>query len=414
MTMLKNRRLTNILYISVFFLATLTSSLIWNQTAPIVDEILISIVAIFAFSSAARNHQIRRIKIYGFRLELITLFYLFLNSLLSFFTNPSTSQIRFLLIYLTFFLLILSLFQEPLSIPQLFRLSNTGFIIYLFFWIMYWIILITLKIDWAEQQSKTLAGSVYSAFIPLVGLYLSAYSYLICSSKITNTVFWINYCLTIIAAGLYDTRALLLSVLIITLILMIYKKSIRFFFTIILIFASATLAGNYIGTFSLPESKNVYKSSLTQLKSIPESTRLIDHPKVNDEDRSFQIKCATQLIFMKSDIPRALFGYGQNQHKTILLECYGIERDAPSAPVRPIGYAAFLSDFGLLGLFLIFSIFIKKGSQLFSMRGGSILATLYFLVFAWAFITNYLDHGLVLMILFLNYLKFYAESTQSA
>jgi len=392
-------------------IATITPSLIFKQTAPLFDEVLLGVLAALILFKCLVNRRIRDLKFTEFKIETVTLFYLLINTCLSFSSAPSISQMRFILIFCTFILLLIILSQEFIKIEKLSLIAQLTSSLYLYMWIAYWIILVVLKIDWADQQSKSLAGSVYSAIVPLFGIYILAYSFVTDGSENIKKLFWINYPLTILASLLFDTRALLMAIVVLTFTLILYKRSLKFLFRILAVFVITMIVSNFVGNFALADSKNIHKGSITQLESIVQDVRLLDNAKPSDGDRSYQIKCITNLVLFGSTPFHAFFGYGQNSHKEIRYKCPDFAPSDPGAPIRPVGYAAFIYDFGLIGLFLIIIIYVKRSKQLLKGRGGIFLFMLLSFIMAWSLVTNFLDHTLVLMVIFLNYLNYFRMSS---
>lgn len=405
----------NNIYLWLTGISILTSSLIFDQKAPVVDEIFFLVLAIFCavmlvlkpkfnFRSLGKTSKI----------EITVMVYLISNCVLSFYYLQANSSLRFAVLFSTFLIFLIYIKSTQQNLESLSRNSIRFFSVYLYGWVAYWIILAILGIDWGSQQSKSLAGSSYAAIVAFIGLNLIGYSYSNSNTRLISRLFWINFVTTIVASQLFDSRALYLSIFILGGYLLTSKFSIKMATKLILSFVMALIISNLLGTLAPSQSSNTYKSSSVQLENLKDSINFIDKPRVSDEDRSHQIRCATSLIMRESPLANQLFGYGQNNHKTELLRCYGLDPSTPGSGVRPVGYAAFVVDFGIVGILGIFFLFLKRMKQLiFEQRSVLLSVTLTLLIF-WSLITNYLDHSLLLLVLFLDYFSLFSRSLKHA
>jgi len=405
----------NNIYLWLSGISILTSSLIFDQKAPIVDEILYFALAIFCLFKLIKT-PLGHFKDLGktSKVEITVLLYLILNCVFSFYFHHTNSSLRFAVLFSTFFIFLMYVKSTHQNLESLSHNSIRFFSVYLYSWVAYWIMLAALGIDWGSQQSKSLAGSSYAAIVPFVGLSVVGYSYCFYKTNLINKLFWINFVTTIVASQLFDSRALYLSIFILSGYLLITKFSIKLASKIVLSFVIALITSNLLGTLAPPQSTNTYKSSTVQLENLKDSINFVDQPRVSDEDRSHQIRCATTLVTRESPLINLLFGYGQNNHKTELLRCYGLDPSTPGSGVRPVGYAAFVVDFGIVGLLGILVLYLKRMKQLlFKPRAVLLSITLTLLIF-WSLITNYLDHSLLLLVLFLDYFSLFNRSLQHA
>ena len=399
------------IYVLLTGISVLSSSLIFDQKAPIVDEIFFLVLAIFcAIKLVVKPAFNFRSLVKSSKVELTILVYLITNCVLSFYYQQANSSLRFTILFSTFLVFLIYIKSIHQNLQSFSRNTLRFFSIYLYCWVAYWIVLAALGIDWGSQQSKSLAGSSYAAIVPFVGLSVLSYAYCFYKTNLINKLFWINFVTTIVASQLFDSRALYLSIFILSGYLLISKFSIKMATKLIFSFVMALIVSNLLGTLAPPQSTNTYKSSSVQLENLKDSINFIDQPRVSDEDRSHQIRCATRLITRESQFTNLLFGYGQNNHKTELLRCYGLDPSTPGSGVRPVGYAAFIVDFGIVGLLGILVLYLKRMKQLlFKEKSVLFSITLTLLIF-WSLITNYLDHSLLLLILFLDFFSLFRRS----
>jgi len=401
----------------IFLLLTgisiLSSSLIFDQKALIIDEIFFLVLAIFcAIKLVVKPAFNFKSLIKTSKVEITILVYLITNCVFSFYYQQANSSLRFTILFSTFLVFLIYIKSSQQNLESLSRNSIKFFSLYLFCWVAYWIVLAAVNIDWGSQQSKSLAGSSYAAIVPFVGLSVLSYAYCFYKTNLINKLFWINFVTTIVASQLFDSRALYLSIFILSGYLLISKFSIKMATKLILSFVMALIVSNLLGTLAPPQSTNTYKSSSVQLENLKDSINFVDQPRVSDEDRSHQIRCATKLITRESRFVNLLFGFGQNNHKTELLRCYGLDPSTPGSGVRPVGYAAFIVDFGIVGLLGILILYIKRLKQLLFKEKSVLLSITLTLLIFWSLITNYLDHSLLLLVLFLDYFSFFRQSLQ--
>jgi len=403
----------NKVYLWLSGISILTSSLIFDQKAPLVDEIVFFALAIFCVIRLMKKPSINfRDLRKTSKVELIVLSYLILNCVFSFYFHPANSSLRFAILFSTFLIFLIYIRSIPQNLEGLSRNSIRFFSIYLYSWLAYWIILAILRFDWGSQQSKSLAGSSYAAIVPFIGLYLLGYTYCFYRTKVVARLFWMNFIVTIVASQLFDSRVLYLSIFILIGYLLITKFSVNLVTKLVLSFIAALIMSNLLGALAPPQSTNTYKSSSTQLENLKDSINFVGKPRLSDEDRSHQIRCATTLITDKSRFSNLLFGYGQNNHKTELLRCYGLDPSTPGSGVRPVGYAAFVVDFGIVGLFGIAVLYFKRIKMLIFEQRSILLSISLTLLIFWSLITNYLDHSLLLLILFLDYFSIFKRSLE--
>ena len=117
-----------------------------------------------------------------------------------------------------------------------------------------------------------------------------------------------------------------------------------------------------------------------------------------------QIKCSVRLITQSSSLKEKVFGFGQSLHKSMMYKCSNLDPSTPGAPARPVGFAAFVVDYGLLGIILALALFFKLMFISIRNRNSLINLIVLFLIPGWLFIANILDHSFIYIIIFLNYI----------
>lgn len=394
------------IYKIIIIFCTLSSNLVlFNRT--IADELFCATFSIICVYSLFKQKN-KDFSTFGkYTLVIITLGYLLSNAFISLITGYritnlrgyNQSSIRMIIIYASFIVFIFSINsikQNYKNINELLILLTSSV---LFSWVIYGLILKSFGVDWANEQAKTWAGSSYASIIPVYGLYLSfIYKK---SSKKYLFLFIINYCFSIIASQLFDSRIMLAALLFLSAYIIFksliswrnYKKTLVFSLIILVIYSFLIMS---------PIKNNSLEIIYTQIISLKDSAQFINNPRVSDIDRSTQIKCANELIFKANNVSDFLFGFGQSKHKSVMLKCYGVDQSAPGTGVRPVGYAAFLVDYGFLGVFLIILLLIKNLQSIYRLQGS--ILELFLVLFAPSclLLTNAIDSSFVFCIIFLN------------
>jgi len=378
----------------------------------LVDEFLFVVVAIYCLFHLFTWKNFKIVKFKNSKLELITLLYLFTSTLITLTGNPNFSSLRFTIIYFTFLILIVYFTQSPQNIEG-FRVKSLWFFsIYIYVWLLYWLLLSLLGIDWQVAQASTFAGSSYAAIIPTAGIFLFAHALRLKPTRLLWQLFGLNFSLTLLAAQLYDSRALFLSLLILVGLLCFSRYSLRFVATILLAFVATVAFSNLLSLAGFENKSDALPWYVSQISVAPSNVQLINNPRESDEDRSHSIKCATEKLLRKSSVQQLFLGYGQNNHKTVLVECWPeIERSI----VRPVGYAAFIIDFGLCGIVLIGLLFTKRVIQILKQQtpGRLLPIAALTLLMMWSLVTNYLDHSFIYIVLFTNFLLDFSKNTST-
>ena len=396
------------LYLTLCGISIITGSFILGGRT-LFDEFLFVVVAIYCFFQLFRRKNYKIVKFKNSKLELVALSYVFTSTLINLLINPNISSMRFTLIYFTFLVISLYLTQHEQNI-DVFRVKTLWFFsIYLYLWITYWILLSLIGINWQVAQAHSFAGSSYAAIIPMAGMFLWAIALKIKPTRLLWQLFGLNFSLTLLAAQLYDSRSLFLSLLILALILCFSRYSFRFVATILLAFVAAVAFSNLLNFFGFDKQSDALPWYASQISVAPSNVKLINDPRESDKDRSHSIKCATEKLLRKSTVQHLIFGYGQNNHKTVLVECWP---EINRTIVRPVGYAAFIVDFGLFGIIVIGLLFTKRVIQILKSHtpGRALTFIVLFLLMMWSLVTNYLDHSFIYIVLFTNFLLDFSKS----
>ena len=405
LTLFIRRNLDKVFSIS-FYISIISSSLIFDQKYTLFDEVLTgSLCLVISYSFFKRlikqdtTFPSKAVILNSF-FTTVLLVYLFLNSFISFFKYQEISSLRFCLII---FCVTVLYFYTKSHKPKLNYIAvNRAIYIYIFSWLSYYFILKFLNLDWTTQQSITWAGSTYAAIPVVIGLYILYLNQKSTPYKNIDYNFIIYISISTALAVLYDSRTLLIALIV---FLTIYftlnlKRTVLLFTT--------SLAVLFAFTTSLfirfESSSEVLKYIATTPFSIVESVQFVNNTRESDLDRKNQIKCAQELISLNESTVRYIFGYGQNQHKRVLLSCYTLKGFTVSdyQIVRPVGYSAFLVDFGVLGLLLLTFSIANNLKSFYASKVRIEFYTLYFTIILWSLVTNYLDNMLIYFILFLD------------
>jgi hypothetical protein len=156
--------------------------------------------------------------------------------------------------------------------------------------------------------------------------------------------------------------------------------------------------------YSPPVDKTISFFSVEKFNQLKTSINFIINPRLSDNDRSLQIKCSVRLITHSSSLKEKVFGFGQSLHKSMMYKCSNLDPSTPGAPARPVGFAAFVVDYGLLGIILALALFFKLMFISIRNRNSLINLIVLFLIPGWLFIANILDHSFIYVVIFLNYI----------
>jgi hypothetical protein len=285
----------------------------------------------------------------------------------------------------------------------------------LYIWVIYYVFLRILGLDWNYQQAVTYVGSSYAALIPAIGLILLLLIEVSKPQKNFGKPYLLYYGTAVIASQIYYSRMLEFSILATTLLAWAFKRTFVSFITVIIVFFCAfTISGPIIeANYGHVSALKVNNPSVIDIsKETASSANFIVNPRVSDSDRSQQIRCSTRLIFSNKNLSTKLFGYGQNNHKKALRACIE-EKFGPVSedkPIRPVGYAALVTDFGSIGLILVISLFLLVALGLRNQKSFLLYLVMLFQIAGWSLITNDLDHEFIYVVIFLNLLKYISQN----
>jgi len=334
--------------------------------------------------------------------ELLLLTFLFLNSLLGLVYFQSISNLRFTFIFFTYITLVLYFNKIKQDTSKVLKYSLKVFAIYLYCWIAYWLTLSVLGIDWTDQQARSLSGSAQAAIVPFIGIYLLAHQTNLRESSSQTFKFWLNLTLSLLASFLFDSRVLYLTLIVLIFIILFQYRSLRIFTFVGASFMAVAIFSSILGNLGLLSGSNSTGWFLNQTSNSQRYLELLNNPRNSDADRSIQISCATRIILKESPLKNEVFGYGQNQHKKIMVQC---TPDIDRLIVRPVGFAAYLIDFGLFGLFGFLLVFAKRVIEIMrsTLKEKIFFVLMLAILTGWSLITNYLDNSVLFLLFFSPY-----------
>ena len=398
------------IYLTVVSTSIATGSFILTGKYPAVDEILnvfISISCVYLVFVLKKENQLI-ISINKIKLETFILLFLIVNTSISFLNSSNLSSLRFLLIFSTVLILVITVEVVKQDYSDIAKISFYLYSTYLLAWVGIWLVLAIFRIDWGSEQSILWAGSSYAALVPSIGIILMSIS--ITNRKNNNLfkIFLVNYFFALTASRLYDSRILMFACILATLLLIKINFTVRnlliILSTLILALSSSNLLASSLIEGRITKVSNTYKSLTDQLISTIKGGALLVSAQSSDSDRKFQVDCANDLIFNRSDPFNSLFGYGQNNHKTQMLRCFSIDKTSLTniSGIRPVGYAAFVIDFGITGLCLIFLLLVKRFKSN-NDANARLFSLLLIFMLSWVFYSNILDNYFIYLCLFLDY-----------
>jgi hypothetical protein len=391
----------------IIFVSTISNSFILFGKYPIFDEILaIWSLLIFALAFFFRKNY-RTFSLKSFlKHESILLLYLLTNTIISLLINEQInfSNLRFVNIYIILLLIIFISTYFIHFTAETILFFKIGVLIYLYLWTFYWIALKMLSIDWNLQQSVIWSGSVGASFIPaFASIFVLKDFFAKSPIKKSLAIPSQIILLSSLNSFLYESRILqAICFFVITLLVFATFRYKALFLSLFLIFALLLptalnfngIKVNGIKTITLNWYKNQINSSLFLINT-----------KKEDGDRERQLQCINSVILQNENFAKVLFGYGQNNHKSILFDCKEIKDTLRSdlEYVRPVGLTSFVVDFGLVGLILLIGVFLKKILILFLNRDFiSILALTILPIYL--LLTNAWDIIIFNVILFTDFL----------
>jgi hypothetical protein len=399
-----------------YYALTITSlgatSIIVAGSYPALDEILLTVISVTSCLAVIKGKVMLKSRFFqtSEKYKIFFVFYLLTNTTISSILHFEKSNLRFTLLFSNILILLITLPHLPQDKEKLSFLCSLSIKINLYIWVAYWIVLKFYNLDWAEQQSVSWAGTAYAAIVPSLGLVILLL--IGKQSPVTKLPkgYLFYYSISVFASVFYDSRVLIFAVILSTLVVFIRLKSLRASFIVGAVFlvsqyAASAIMSNEISTNI--RATNVINDLQEFSSSISQSVQFINNPRTSDLDRSEQIGCSTRLLLFESTALEAIFGYGQNAHKRVMFSCLPDELKNLNGgdPVRPVGYAAYIIDFGLVGIFGVLFLLLVVTRDLLRSKSGMYYIIIPFWLFSFSLVTNNLDHTLVYQILIFDLLK---------
>ena len=405
------------IYLVILVISISTNNFFFDGRA-VVDEILNIFLAIYCLKILFVNKNKYKSFFKNVKIEILLLLYLLLNSIFSLIINSENSSLRnynestlrFISVYLVFIVFLVTINIIPQNYFNIVKISLILFSANLFFWVAYWLALTSQGVSWVIEQNKSPTGSAYSAVLLVLGLLLNLTVLRNNPNNFSKFSFIINYLLTFVVSYMYSSRLIFGSLILIGIIIIIIKKSspaVLFFgggLIILLIFTQNIFTPGMLSNNTPPIDKNRSFLSADKFNDFKSSLSFILNPRLTDRDRSSQIKCSISLITQSTNLKEKVFGFGQSLHKSMMYKCSNLDPSTPGAPVRPVGIAAFIVDYGLFGIGLALALLSKLIFNLIRNKNSFINLIVLFSIPGWLFITNILDHSFIYVILFLNYI----------
>jgi len=400
----------NHIYYSLIFISIGTSSLILNASYSAVDEILIYSVGLSGLLRMKPRVLFKSESIEShWKLSLVFLVYLLVNTILSSSQYFEISNLRFIALYMSLILTLISIISIPQDTKRIPGVTKIAVKINLYVWVASWFILKFFGISWETQQSVTWAGTAYAAVVPAFGVFALLLIQKEKEQKIISASYGLYFFAAVMASQLYDSRVLTFSIVLSMVVITFHMKSLRKTFAIYLIFITGIItAGTLIGgSFSPSDVFKVFAGyPINYVKGASSNANFVLNPQESDLGRSKEIRCATQIVFRKSKSLEMIFGYGQNSHKYVLEQCFNSKSEVNrgAGTVRAVGFAAYLIDFGVAGLFLALLLMLMTFRKFLYEKNAPILILASLLVFSHLLVTNFLESTFLYLLLCLNYL----------
>jgi hypothetical protein len=425
-------------YKILLVIAIVPSSVIVNKAYAGVDEILLLIIVFSllihllfkrTISSLFNNKSLHAP-------ENILLLYLFLNSVISIFSNNGTSSLRFILLFLN--LLVLNMARDSVKSNSdgIGKIVSISFFVYLSGWLLHFYLLKFLKIDWISNQSITWSGTSFAAFPVALGLLFLLIKFSEDQLGSSRNLFFAYFTLTLLASQLYYSRVLFiitgLAILLFFLKSLVLDKLPRILLNfavvgilsfIVLFVGNVSVPGSALGSSKIESSDGinavVTKTTdlvLAQAISAKASANFIVDPKTRDIDRQMQLFCAFSVVSNADHVINRIFGFGQNRHKTELLSCPEIQQFLREGQneFRPVGYSAYLVDYGFFGAAILFLIFILNLVRITrSVSKNKLWLVFYFVAACWPLLSNINDEVILYLVLFMRFDQSFTSNPSS-
>ena len=402
------------IYLAILVISISVNNFFFSGRA-VVDEILNIFLAIYCLKILFINKNKYKSFFRNVKIEMLLLLYLLLNSIFSLIINSKNSSLRnynestfrFIIVYIVFIIFLATINIIPQNYFNIVKISLILFSANLYFWVAYWLVLTFQGVSWVIEQNKSPTGSAYSAVLLILGLLFHLTVLKNNPNNFLKLLFTINYFLTIIVSYMYSSRLIFGSLILIGIIaIKKYTPAVLLFFggLMILLFTQNIFTPGISSNYTPPIDKNRSFVSVEKFNDFKSSLNFILNPRLTDGDRSLQIKCSIRLVTQSPNLTEKVFGFGQSLHKSMMYKCSNLDPSTPGAPARPVGFAAFLVDYGLLGIILALALFFKL--MFISIRNRNSLINLIalFSIPGWLFITNILDHSFIYVVIFLNYI----------
>jgi len=402
----------NTFYLFLILTSICFTPIIVGGNYPIADEIIFTIAGLVGtviILWRSKKLKLRSLESENY-LKLFALSYFLINTTISLIDEFSFSKIRFLNLFISSLLILFVLQSQNGKNPNSLKVAKIAFHINLYLWLIYYIAHRLLGIDWNNQQAVTYVGSSYAALIPAAGLIILLIAEAHEKSKKLSVSFYIYFAGSVIASQIYYSRILELCVIILIALVIAIKRSPQAALGILLAFSAAfILSGKIVdANYGHVSTLKVTNPTILDLgEEITTSIKFVSNPRPGDADRGQQIRCSTRLVAKNKDLKIVLFGFGQNNHKVALRSC--TEELVGPIPadklIRPVGYAALVTDFGIVGIVLILSLIFQVAVKMRREKYFLLYLILIAEISMFSFITNNLDHEFLYMILFFNFLS---------
>jgi len=409
------------MYLVALCISIITSAFVFKG-ATIIDELLNLFLAMLCILILLTNSQKYKVTIKNVKIEILLLTYLLVNSIISLFLNSDHSKLRnynestlrFIAVYLAIMIFVVTFNTIPQDFFNVIKVSIILFSVNLYIWVTYWLILKIFGVNWELEQAKSYSGSTYAALLPAFGLLLHLVLFKNSSDKFLRSSFIVNFLITLLATYLYSSRVLFGVLLIVSIILIVNMRKfipvILFGISIIfVVFTQSIFTPGVSSNYQTITNDKTNFFSMEKFNELKSSINFVFSPRLTDGDRSSQIKCSINLITDSASLKEKVFGFGQSVHKSMMYRCAGLDPSTPGAPARPVGIAAFILDYGLMGVGLALVLFLKL--VFLSCRSKNTFTNLVilFLIPGWLFVANVLDHSFIYIVLFLNYIYRFNE-----
>lgn len=372
--------------------AIITGGLIQGPGYALLDEFLMLFIIVAIILAALKKRiswDSANIRTAVFIITTILLGYLLIHSLFSVYIFNDIRLLRWTLLYSSLLILFiiaqLSTLPKPdiLSVAKIICVSGS---IYLGLYALHWIIMEkVLGLHWGDFQAISWSGSTYALYVcsAIIPSSVIVIKHQPRSQKYLGFIAFFCICL---AANLYDSRMVIISLLLACILSLFYlkKKHAILLITMYLLISIGPM--NIFSTFNM----------------ILESILMPVSPRISDRDR-YDHAHAAMTALKSGSLTQMVFGYGEDRHKKTLsttaeLLKYG-ENHHEKDIVRSCAFTAFVINQGIIGLVLICFLCIINLYFLVSEQ-HYIVVPFYCLSLIWSMTTDYRDIIFVYLMLF--------------